>query len=176
MPVDTATVQRAVTTARLLPIPNVAGARRSPSHSRHIRSPAVSPEVNCEDSVRASATAQRSATRGSALNVCLRILEDPDMLTARTSIERPEARRSRATHATPPSATARRIDRRTTPVSREAILRVEGEYREMPGLSLTLPQAARLWGLDPSTCERVLTTLIERRVLKRAWNGTYVRR
>ena len=46
----------------------------------------------------------------------------------------------------------------------------------MPGLSLTLPQAARLWGLDRRTCERVLTNLIERRVLKRAWNGTYVRR
>ena len=58
----------------------------------------------------------------------------------------------------------------------KALLRVEGEYREMPGLSLTLPQAARLWGLDQRTCERVLATLIERRVLKRASNGTYVRR
>ena len=62
------------------------------------------------------------------------------------------------------------------PAIREAILRVEGVYREMPGLSLTLPQAARLWGLDQRTCERVLATLIERRVLKRASNGTYVRR
>jgi hypothetical protein len=88
----------------------------------------------------------------------------------------PEASRSRATRATMPSETARPDNLRTMPAIREAILRVEGEYREMPGLSLTLPQAARLWGLDQGTCERVLTKLIERRVLKRGWNGTYVRR
>ena len=98
------------------------------------------------------------------------------MWTAGTIMRAPEARRRRGTQATPPSETARRNDMRTTPAVREAILRIEGEYREMPGLSLTLPQAARLWGLDQGTCERVLTNLIERRVLKRAWNGTYVRR
>jgi hypothetical protein len=74
-----------------------------------------------------------------------------------------------------PSETARPDDLRTMSVIRDAILRVEREYREMPGLSLTLPQAARLLGLDRGTCERVLTKLIERRVLKRAWNGNYVR-
>ena len=98
------------------------------------------------------------------------------MLTAGTIRKASEASRNRATQATLPSETARRDDMRTMPAIREAILRVEGEYREMPGLSLTLPQAARLWGMDRSTCERVLTNLIERRVLKRAWNGTYVRR
>jgi hypothetical protein len=72
-----------------------------------------------------------------------------------------------------PSETARPDDLRTMPAIREAILRVQGEYREMPRLSLTLPQAARLWGLDQGTCEQVLTKLIERRVLKRPSNGTY---
>jgi hypothetical protein len=67
-------------------------------------------------------------------------------------------------------------DERAIRPTRDVILRVEGEYREMPGLSLTLPQAARLWGLDQSTCERVMTTLIERRVLRQVSNGTYVRR
>ena len=62
------------------------------------------------------------------------------------------------------------------PAIREVMLRVEGEYREMPGLSVTLPQAARLWGLDHPTCERVLASLVERRVLKRALNGTFIRR
>jgi hypothetical protein len=75
-----------------------------------------------------------------------------------------------------PTETARPDDTRTTAPIREAILRAEGEYREMPGLSLTLAQAARLWGIDRSTCELVLANLIERRVLKRALNGTYVRR
>jgi hypothetical protein len=55
----------------------------------------------------------------------------------------------------------------------ELFRRVESEYREMPGLSLTLPQAARLWGLDRRTCEFVLTTLTERRVLRRTTKGTY---
>jgi hypothetical protein len=65
---------------------------------------------------------------------------------------------------------------RTMPAFREAILRIEAEYREMPGLNLTLAQAARLWGIDRGACELVLANLIERRVLKRASNGTYVRR
>ncbi len=86
------------------------------------------------------------------------------MLTARTVVEAREADRNRATRKT------------ATPAIRESLLRVEGEYREMPGLSLTLRQAARLCGLDHGTCELVLTNLIERRILKRASNGTYVRR
>jgi hypothetical protein len=58
----------------------------------------------------------------------------------------------------------------------ELLLRVEGEYREMPGLSLTVHQAERLWGLDASTCASVLTALIERRVLTRTTSGAYLRR
>jgi len=38
--------------------------------------------------------------------------------------------------------------------------RVRGEYREMPGLRLTLPQAARLFNLDPAQCEQVLDALV----------------
>jgi hypothetical protein len=67
-------------------------------------------------------------------------------------------------------------DVRATVAIGEAMERVEAEYREMPGLRLTLAQAARLWGMDLSTCERVLASLIERRVLKQASNSTYVRR
>ena len=66
--------------------------------------------------------------------------------------------------------------RERTPAIRDALLRVESEYRELPGLCLTLTQAARLWGLDPRTCDRVLTNLTERGVLRRTSNGTYVRR
>jgi DNA-binding IclR family transcriptional regulator len=63
----------------------------------------------------------------------------------------------------------------TTPALLELLQRVEGEYREMPGLSLTVSQAERLWGLDRSTCALVLTTLIERRVLRQTTNGMYLR-
>ena len=45
----------------------------------------------------------------------------------------------------------------------------------MPGMSLSVSQAERLWGLDRSTCTFVLTTLIERRVLMQTTNGTYLR-
>ena len=39
--------------------------------------------------------------------------------------------------------------------------RILGEYREMPGLSLTIPQACRLWNLDRAVCEVVLQTLLD---------------
>ena len=71
--------------------------------------------------------------------------------------------------------TVRNIQSRTTPAIRELLLRIEGEYREMPGLSLTVSQAERLWGLDSSTCAFVLTTLIERRILRQTTSGTYLR-
>jgi hypothetical protein len=56
------------------------------------------------------------------------------------------------------------------------LLRVQNEYLEMPGLKLTDTQARRLWGFDPYTCRAVLTTLVNRAFLKRAADGTYVRR
>jgi hypothetical protein len=65
---------------------------------------------------------------------------------------------------------------RRTPAGGDLLVRIEGEYREMPGLSLTGPQAERLWGLDTATCATVLTALIERRVLRRTTSGTYLRR
>ncbi len=44
--------------------------------------------------------------------------------------------------------------------------RVLSEYREMPGLALTLDQARRLWGCDAATCGRVVGLLVERRALR----------
>ena len=38
--------------------------------------------------------------------------------------------------------------------------RVDAEFREMPGLKLTLPQASRLFSIDPIRCERVLGALV----------------
>jgi hypothetical protein len=43
--------------------------------------------------------------------------------------------------------------------------RISAEFREMPGLTLTLPQAARLFSLDVERCERVLVFLVEGGVL-----------
>lgn len=77
---------------------------------------------------------------------------------------------------TAPSEPARRTKPQTAAPLHEWLRRIEGEYREMPALSVTAPQAQRLWGLDSMTCGFVLMTLIQRGVLKRTASGTYVRK
>lgn len=44
--------------------------------------------------------------------------------------------------------------------------RILGEYREMPGLSLTLPQAARLFNAGQAHCARVLKALVDEGTLR----------
>lgn len=53
--------------------------------------------------------------------------------------------------------------------------RVETEYAEMPGLSLTLPQAQRLWSVDRETCEELFSRLVARGVLRKIAGGRFVR-
>jgi hypothetical protein len=53
--------------------------------------------------------------------------------------------------------------------------RVRGEFREMPGLSLTLAQAGRLWSLDVSTCSEVLSILVDAGFLARRPDGAFCR-
>ena len=57
----------------------------------------------------------------------------------------------------------------------DLVRRIESEYREMPGLNLTVAQAERLWGVDHATCVRALTLLVMRRVLRRTPAGRYLR-
>ena len=77
--------------------------------------------------------------------------------------------------STPQSGPARRTKPQTTAALHQLLQRIEGEYREMPGLCVTAAQAQRLWGLDGTTCAFVLMTLIQRGILKRTPGGTYVR-
>jgi hypothetical protein len=53
--------------------------------------------------------------------------------------------------------------------------RVRGEFREMPGLTLTLSQAGRLWSLDPPTCNEVLSQLVQTGYLCRTSSGAFCR-
>jgi hypothetical protein len=55
------------------------------------------------------------------------------------------------------------------------IERVRGEFREMPGLTLTLGQAGRLWSLDPSTCSEVMSELVDSGFLCRKADGAFCR-
>lgn len=52
--------------------------------------------------------------------------------------------------------------------------RIRGEYREMPGLKLTVPQAARLWHLDQPSIEQLLNVLVADGVLRRTAAGAYL--
>ena len=53
--------------------------------------------------------------------------------------------------------------------------RVRKEYRDMPGLKLTKPQAMRLFGVAPSVCAAMLRALVMENFLARAGDGVFVR-
>jgi hypothetical protein len=53
--------------------------------------------------------------------------------------------------------------------------RIRGEFREMPGLTLTVAQARRLWNVDLPTCTEVLLQLVDAGFLCCKADGTYGR-
>jgi hypothetical protein len=53
--------------------------------------------------------------------------------------------------------------------------RVRNEFLEMPGLRLTIRQAARLWGLEPTACEHVIEVLVRSEFLRRVPDGMITR-
>jgi hypothetical protein len=59
-------------------------------------------------------------------------------------------------------------------VDRALVERILGEYREMPGLALTLEQARRLWGCDGLTCRMAIEILVARRALHWSRDGRLV--
>jgi hypothetical protein len=60
-------------------------------------------------------------------------------------------------------------------VTRGLLLRIRGEFLEMPGLRLTLRQAMRLWNLDAATCEAALRHLVDHRFLSYTAQGAFRR-
>jgi hypothetical protein len=68
------------------------------------------------------------------------------------------------------------VERRNL-VQRRALLdRIEGEFQEMGGLSVTTDQAARLFGLAPDIATRVLGQLTDAQVLRRRNDGQFALR
>ncbi|MBI1872352.1 MAG: hypothetical protein HYZ58_10620 [Acidobacteria bacterium] len=57
----------------------------------------------------------------------------------------------------------------------QLLQRIQGEFREMPGLRLTPAQAQRLWGLDRARCDALLGALVDARFLARTHDGAFVR-
>jgi hypothetical protein len=53
--------------------------------------------------------------------------------------------------------------------------RVRGEFVEMPGLELTVPQAVRLWTLGADDCRYVIDALVDAGFLKWTPRRTIIR-
>ena len=52
--------------------------------------------------------------------------------------------------------------------------RIGAEYREMPGLKLSLKQAARLWQVDAATCENALLELVRQGLVFQTADGSFI--
>lgn len=52
-----------------------------------------------------------------------------------------------------------------TPAAQEALRRIHADYREMPGLRVTLKQGCRLWDLAPEVCKPILDAMVADGVL-----------
>jgi hypothetical protein len=62
-----------------------------------------------------------------------------------------------------------------TPEVRNALVRIQAEYVEMPALKLTARQAQRLWNLSNDVWETALAVLIKKQFLLQTRDGAYVR-
>jgi hypothetical protein len=67
-------------------------------------------------------------------------------------------------------------ERRNLAARHALLCRIHGEFEEMPGLSLTLGQAARLFGLPPGIASRILDRLTDARVLRQMGDGQFALR
>jgi len=56
------------------------------------------------------------------------------------------------------------------------IQRMRGEFEELPGLTVTVPEAVDRWGHDTDELQIVLDTLVDVRFLERSLDGAYARR
>ena len=70
----------------------------------------------------------------------------------------------------------RRVPRGTpeAPRREELVTRILGMYREMPGLTIELPEACRLLGLPPTACRVILSDLVRHGQLRRDDQDRYV--
>jgi hypothetical protein len=53
--------------------------------------------------------------------------------------------------------------------------RVQAEFDEMPGMTLTMPQASRLFGIERETCREVVERLVSMSYLKWTASGAVTR-
>jgi hypothetical protein len=80
-----------------------------------------------------------------------------------------------SSHLRSPAPVGSRVAQATRMDFHRLLHRVQNEFIEMPGLQLTLPQAARLWGLDLDASRRVIDALVEGAFLRWTPQGTVIR-
>jgi hypothetical protein len=68
------------------------------------------------------------------------------------------------------------VERRDVPIRQSLARRVAAEFEEMPGMRLTLAQAARFFGVPAETCSRILSRLMDDGHLHLTLDGRYVSR
>ena len=56
----------------------------------------------------------------------------------------------------------------------QLLARIRSEYREMPGLRMTILQARRFWGIDILTCSAALSQLTSSGFLLMTRDGAYM--
>jgi hypothetical protein len=64
-------------------------------------------------------------------------------------------------------------ERRDTGTRWALIHRIWDEFDEMPGTSLTLPQASKLFGVPLEVCDRILVSLVKDGRLHRTKDGRF---
>jgi hypothetical protein len=64
-------------------------------------------------------------------------------------------------------------ERRDVGTRMALVHRVFDEFDEMPGTSLTLPQAVRLFGLPAEVCDRILVSLVKDGRLRQSDDGRF---
>jgi hypothetical protein len=65
------------------------------------------------------------------------------------------------------------VERRDLAGRHRLLRRVHGEFEEMPGLMLTVAQAAKFFGLRADTTSRILKQLSDARVLRQRSDGQF---
>jgi hypothetical protein len=55
------------------------------------------------------------------------------------------------------------------------VTRIRSEFNESPGMCLTLRQGARLWGIPPEECAKLVERLVQEDFLRWTRNGELVR-
>jgi hypothetical protein len=65
--------------------------------------------------------------------------------------------------------------RSSHPMHAALVDRIRGEFIEMPGLQLTMAQAAKLWGMDLAACKHVVDVLVAASFLRWTRGGKIAR-